>query len=68
MRCVPSWGRAAELFVGQISSGAMNDLEQVTKQAYAMVTYMGMSDKLPNLLRLIRAGIRLLKTLQRGYC
>lgn len=43
-------GRAAEeLFVGQISSGAMNDLERVTKQAYAMITYMGMSDKLSNL-------------------
>ncbi len=43
-------GRAAEeLFIGQISSGAMNDLERVTKQAYAMVTYLGMSDKLPNL-------------------
>ena len=43
-------GRAAEeLFIGQISSGAMNDLERVTKQAYAMITYMGMSDKLPNL-------------------
>jgi cell division protease FtsH len=48
--CALLGGRAAEeLFVGQISSGAMNDLERVTKQAYAMVTYMGMSDKLPNL-------------------
>ena len=27
----------------------MNDLERVTKQAYSMITYMGMSDKLPNL-------------------
>lgn len=43
-------GRAAEeLFIGQVSSGAMNDLERVTKQAYAMIVYMGMSDKLPNL-------------------
>ena len=43
-------GRAAEeLFIGHISSGAMNDLERVTKQAYAMITYMGMSEKLPNL-------------------
>ena len=43
-------GRAAEdLFVGQISTGAMNDLERTTKQAYGMVAYAGMSDKLPNL-------------------
>jgi cell division protease FtsH len=43
-------GRAAEeVFIGEISSGAMNDLERVTKQAYAMITYMGMSEKLPNL-------------------
>ncbi|MBR0038013.1 MAG: ATP-dependent zinc metalloprotease FtsH [Bacteroidales bacterium] len=42
-------GRAAEeLFIGSISSGAANDLERVTKQAYAMVAYYGMSDKLPN--------------------
>ena len=43
-------GRAAEeLFVGSISTGAMNDLERTTKQAYGMVAYAGMSDKLPNL-------------------
>lgn len=43
-------GRAAEeLFLGHISTGAANDLERVTKQAYAMVVYYGMSDKLPNL-------------------
>ena len=43
-------GRAAEeLFTGHISSGAMNDLERVTKQAYGMIAYMGMSDRLPNL-------------------
>lgn len=48
--CALLGGRAAEeLFIGSISSGAMNDLERVTKQAYAMITYMGMSDKLPNL-------------------
>ena len=42
-------GRAAEeLFVGHISTGAMNDLERTTKQAYGMVAYAGMSDKLPN--------------------
>lgn len=43
-------GRAAEeLFLGQVSTGAINDLERVTKRAYAMVAYFGMSDQLPNL-------------------
>ncbi len=43
-------GRAAEeVFLGHISTGAANDLERVTKQAYAMVVYYGMSDRLPNL-------------------
>ncbi len=43
-------GRAAEeLFIGQISTGAMNDLERTTKQAYGMVAFAGMSEKLPNL-------------------
>lgn len=43
-------GRAAEeLFMGHISTGAANDLERVTKQAYAMVAYYGMSDKMPNI-------------------
>ena len=40
-------GRAAEqLFLKQTSTGALNDLERATKQAYAMVAYYGMSDKL----------------------
>ena len=48
--CSTLGGRAAEeLFLGHISTGAANDLERVTKQAYAMVVYYGMSDKLPNL-------------------
>lgn len=48
--CATLGGRAAEeLFVGQISTGAMNDLERVTKQAYGMIAYAGMSDQLPNL-------------------
>jgi len=48
--CALLGGRAAEeVFVGHISSGALNDLERVTKQAYAMISYMGMSPKLPNL-------------------
>ena len=43
-------GRAAEeLFIGHISTGAMNDLERTTQQAYGMVAYAGMSDKLPNI-------------------
>ena len=43
-------GRAAEeLFIGSVSTGAMNDLERVTKQAYGMIAYAGMSDKLPNI-------------------
>ena len=48
--CATLGGRAAEeLFTGHISSGAMNDLERVTEQAYGMIAYMGMSDRLPNL-------------------
>lgn len=48
--CAILGGRAAEeVFIGKISSGAMNDLERATKQAYGMVTYLGMSEKLPNL-------------------
>ncbi|MDY3841528.1 MAG: cell division protein FtsH, partial [Prevotella sp.] len=43
-------GRAAEeLFIGQVSTGAMNDLERATKSAYGMVAYAGMSDRLPNI-------------------
>ena len=43
-------GRAAEeLFIGHISTGAMNDLERTTKQAYGMIAYAGMSEKLPNI-------------------
>lgn len=48
--CATLGGRAAEeIFIGRISTGAANDLERVTKQAYAMVVYFGMSDRLPNL-------------------
>lgn len=48
--CATLGGRAAEdLFLGRISTGAMNDLERVTKQAYGMIAYLGMSDELPNL-------------------
>lgn len=47
--CATLGGRAAEeLFLNQTSTGALNDLERVNKQAYAMVAYYGMSDKLPN--------------------
>ena len=48
--CATLGGRAAEeLFTGHISTGAMNDLERVTKSAYGMIAYAGMSDKLPNI-------------------
>lgn len=43
-------GRASELIhFGKVSTGALNDLERVTKQAYAMVAYYGMSDEIGNL-------------------
>ncbi len=43
-------GRASEqLNFGKISTGALNDLERVTKQAYAMVAYYGMSDNIGNM-------------------
>lgn len=48
--CATLGGRAAEeLFIGRISTGAMNDLERVTKSAYGMIAYAGMSDVLPNI-------------------
>lgn len=47
--CMTLGGRAAEeLTFGQVSTGALNDLEKVTKMAYAIVVYYGMSEKLPN--------------------
>ncbi len=43
-------GRAAEeICFGKVSTGALNDLERVTKQAYAMVTFFGMSEKIGKL-------------------
>jgi len=48
--CSALGGRASEeLNFDKISTGALNDLEKVTKQAYAMVSYFGMSDKVGNL-------------------
>ena len=48
--CSTLAGRASELInFDKISTGALNDLEKVTKQAYAMVTYYGMSEKIGNL-------------------
>lgn len=48
--CATLGGRAAEeVCLGKISTGASNDLERVTKQALAMVTYFGMSERLSNL-------------------
>ena len=43
-------GRVAEeMFLGFLDTGALNDLERATKIAYAMVTFYGMSDRLPNI-------------------
>lgn len=48
--CATLGGRAAEeVFLNQTSTGAINDLERVTKRAYAMVAYFGMSEKMPNM-------------------
>jgi AFG3 family protein len=48
--CSALGGRASEeLFFGKISTGALNDLEKVTKQAFAMVAYFGMSKNIGNL-------------------
>ena len=48
--CATLGGRAAEeICIGRISTGAMNDLETVTKRAYGMIAYAGMGKKLPNL-------------------
>lgn len=47
--CMTLGGRAAEeIVLGQVSTGALNDLEKVTKMAYAIVVYYGMSESLPN--------------------
>lgn len=48
--CSALGGRAAEeIIFGKISSGAQNDLEKITKQAYAMVSIFGMSEKVGNI-------------------
>lgn len=48
--CATLGGRAAEeIIFGKISTGALSDLEKVTKQAYAMVTIYGLSDKVGNI-------------------
>lgn len=47
--CMTLGGRASEtIFFGKISTGASNDLQQVTKMAYSMVTVYGMNDKIGN--------------------
>ena len=48
--CAALGGRASEeMFFGKISTGALSDLEKITKQAYAMITIYGMSDKIGNI-------------------
>jgi cell division protease FtsH len=47
--CMTLGGRAAEqIFFGRISTGASNDLQQITRMAYSMVTTYGMNDKIGN--------------------
>ena len=44
--CMTLGGRASEdIFFGKISTGASNDLQQITKIAYSMITVYGMNDK-----------------------
>ena len=48
--CATLGGRAAEdLVFGEISSGALDDLEKITKQAYTMVAYYGLDEEIGNL-------------------
>lgn len=48
--CMTLGGRASEdIFFGKISTGASNDLQQITKIAYSMVTMYGMNDKVGNI-------------------
>jgi cell division protease FtsH len=48
--CMTLGGRASEdIFFGRISTGASNDLQQITKIAYSMITVYGMNDKLGNI-------------------
>jgi AFG3 family protein len=47
--CAALGGRAAEeIIFGKISTGALSDLEKITKQAYAMIVYYGLNDKIGN--------------------
>jgi cell division protease FtsH len=48
--CMTLGGRASEdIFFGKISTGASNDLQQITKIAYSMITVYGMNDKIGNI-------------------
>jgi cell division protease FtsH len=48
--CAGLGGRAAEdIIFGEVSSGALDDLEKVTKQAYTMVAFYGLNDKIGNI-------------------
>jgi ATP-dependent metalloprotease FtsH len=48
--CATLGGRAAEdVMFGKVSTGALSDLERITKQAYAMVTYYGLNDRIGNI-------------------
>ncbi|HET6225391.1 MAG TPA: ATP-dependent zinc metalloprotease FtsH, partial [Bacteroidia bacterium] len=48
--CATLGGRAAEeIIFGKISTGALSDLEKITKQAYAMISIYGLNDKIGNI-------------------
>ncbi len=65
--CTALGGRAAEeVIFGKVSSGALDDLEKVTKQAYTMVAYYGLNDKLGNISYYDSSG-RSEQSLQKPY-
>jgi cell division protease FtsH len=47
-KCAPLWEEEQQVTFGRISTGALSDLEKVTKQARAMVTVYGLNDKIGN--------------------
>ena len=48
--CSLMGGRAAEdMFIGEVTTGALNDLERATKMAYSLVVYYGMGEKMKNI-------------------
>ena len=65
--CMALGGRAAEeIIFGEVTSGALDDLEKVTKQAYTMVAYYGLNEKLGNISFFDSSG-RAENSLQKPY-